>query len=62
MGENEPLIAEMLEALKGAGNWLERWSSHQGNCKGGDQCTCGLTLYRFEVSEAIAKAEAALTS
>lgn len=36
-------------ALEAAAAWLERWAAHVGNCRGGAECTCGLTAIRRDV-------------
>lgn len=56
---NAQLIASsprMLEVLKSANSWLERWGQHAGNCVM-PACTCGLELARYETETAIAQAE-----
>ena len=42
-------MEEMMQALKTADAWLERWAQHVGSCRGGSYCTCGLTRVRYEV-------------
>lgn len=44
-------------ALSGPAAWLERWASHVGSCKGGDQCMCGLTLAQTEARQALSPDE-----
>lgn len=41
------------EALESAAAWLGRWASHVGPCRGGNECTCGLTAIRAEVEIAL---------
>lgn len=36
-------------AVDAAISWLDRWAQHVGDCKGGDECTCGLTAVRHEL-------------
>lgn len=45
--------ARQIDALKGAGAWLDRWAAHVGSCLGGRFCTCGLTAIRAEVEIAL---------
>lgn len=47
----------MRDALESCSAWLERWANHVGRCRGGADCTCGLTAMRAEVHAALAKAE-----
>lgn len=49
---------DLLNALKSANAWLERWASHVGNCAGGESCSCGLSAVRFEAEVMIGVADA----
>ena len=42
------------EKLKGPAAWLNRWAAHVGGCRGGQVCTCGLTMAQFEIEQALA--------
>jgi hypothetical protein len=42
------------EKLQGPKAWLDLWADHIGNCRGGQVCTCGLTLARAEIVDAAA--------
>lgn len=41
------------EALESAKSWIERWTSHVGNCRGGNECTCGRTAILAECAAAL---------
>jgi hypothetical protein len=43
-------LEEAEEARLGAAAWIETWTQHVGNCKGGLECTCGRTAILFELS------------
>ena len=43
----------MREALEAAKSWIERWASHVGNCRGGNECTCGRTAILAECAAAL---------
>lgn len=60
MSEADPSVSkaqhtpgDVVEALKSASSWLERWAVHVGNCVGGCYCTCGLSFIRNEAEVAI---------
>ncbi len=46
-------VERLREGSKIAEAWLERWAQHVANCAGGNQCTCGLTRVRYDVSTAL---------
>ena len=50
-------IADEIERLRAAletcASWIDRWTPHAGNCKGGDKCTCGRTAVLFDASAAL---------
>jgi hypothetical protein len=52
----QPNPAVLVEALKTANAWLERWADHVGNCDDAP-CTCGLTRAQYETSAALAQYE-----
>lgn len=43
----------LREALSSCESWIDRWSAHVGNCKGGDKCTCGRSAVLYEANSAI---------
>jgi hypothetical protein len=43
-------LEEAEEARLAAAAWIETWTRHVGNCKGGLECTCGRTAILFELS------------
>jgi hypothetical protein len=45
----EANLAAYLEALKSAEAWLHRWATHNGGCRKGSRCTCGLTAVRRDL-------------
>lgn len=47
---------ELMEALRSCEAWIDRWTSHVGNCKGGNECSCGRSAISHEARAAIAKA------
>lgn len=53
----EQALPMMMDALKSASSWLERWAKHVGNCRGDAYCTCGLVAIRSEVEIALQAAE-----
>lgn len=46
-------IERLRAALLIAQSWLDRWAAHVADCRGGDQCSCGLTRVRFDVAAAL---------
>lgn len=47
------MTTSMREALEAAKSWIERWTSHVGNCRGGNECTCGRTAILAECAAAL---------
>lgn len=47
---------ELLEALRSCESWIDRWTAHIGNCKGGNECSCGRSAVLHEALDAITKA------
>lgn len=47
--ENERLRA----AVSSCQSWIERWTGHVGNCKGGAGCTCGRSAVLFDAANAL---------
>ncbi len=47
------LPEEARNALRAAESWLERWADHVGRCRGGEQCTCGLTAVQYDIRAAL---------
>lgn len=51
------MTTSMREALEAAKSWIERWTSHVGNCRGGNECTCGRTAILAECAAALSSPE-----
>jgi hypothetical protein len=49
-----PSMVGLREKVEGPASWLNRWAAHVGGCRGGDVCTCGLTMARFEIDQCLA--------
>ena len=45
-------IERLRAALETCASWIDRWTTHVGNCEGGDKCTCGRTAVLFEARAA----------
>jgi hypothetical protein len=46
------------EALETAESWLDRWATHVATCPEGNRCSCGLTVVRSEIAQALAAHDA----
>jgi hypothetical protein len=45
-------IERLRAALESCASWIDRWTSHVGNCAGGVKCTCGRTAILFDARAA----------
>jgi hypothetical protein len=44
---------QLREALESCQSWIDRWTQHVGNCKGGERCTCGRAAVLYDASAAL---------
>lgn len=46
-------IERLRAALESCESWVDRWTTHAGNCEGGDRCTCGRAAVLYEAGVAL---------
>jgi hypothetical protein len=48
-------LAKAVETTSGPSAWLDDWAIHVGRCRGGDKCSCGLSLAQHEARATLAE-------